>query len=63
MRSVQRENAWLLILLTIAGAVLYHFGCRLLDANGYSRWACVGLLSVIVLVFVFLTAGGRRAVR
>ena len=63
MRSVQRENCWLLVLLTIAGAVLYHFGCRLLDANGYSHWACMGLLCAIVLIFVFLTAGGRRAVR
>ena len=63
MRSVQRQHAWVLIFFSIAGAVLYHFGCRLLDANGYSRWACVGLLSAIVLAFVFLTAGGRRAVR
>jgi hypothetical protein len=63
MSSLPRQNYVVLIFWAIAGAVLYHFGCRLLEANGYSQWPCLFLLAAIVLVFVFLSAGRRRSVR
>ena len=53
----------MLIFWAVAGALLYHFGCRLLEANGYSHLPCIALLCVIVLVFIFLGAGRRRSVR
>lgn len=61
--SLPRQNAVVLVFWAVAGAVLYHFGCRLLDAYGYSRAPCIVLLGMIVLVFVFLGAGSRRSVR
>jgi len=63
MSSVPRQNVVVLVFWAVAGAVLYHFGCRLFEANGYSRWPCIILLAVIVLVFVFLGVGRRRSVR
>ena len=63
MNSLPRQNAVVLVFWAIAGAVLYHFGCRLLEANGYSHWPCIALLCAIILVFVFLSAGSRRSVR
>ncbi len=63
MSSLPRQNFILLVFWAVAGAVLYHFGCSLLEANGYSHWPCIALLAMIVLVFVFLSAGSRRSVR
>ncbi len=63
MRSLPRQNAVVLIFWAVAGAVLYHFGCQLLEANGYSQWPCIALLCLIILVFVFLGAGTPRSVR
>ena len=63
MSSLPRQNFVVLIFWAVAGAVLYHFGCRLLEANGYSRLPCLALFGAIVLVFVFLSAGRRRSVR
>ncbi len=63
MSSLPQQNAVLLVFWAVAGAVLYYFGCRLLEANGYSRWPCIFLLAVIVLVFLFLGGGSRRSVR
>ena len=56
------QHGWLLIFFAIAGAVLYYFGCRLLETNGLS-WACVPLLGLVILVFLFLTLGTRHTVR
>jgi hypothetical protein len=63
MSSLPRQNAVVLVFWAVAGAVLYHFGCRLLEANGYSNWPCIVLLGAVVLVFVFLSAGRHRSVR
>jgi hypothetical protein len=63
MSSLPRQNLVVLVFWAVAGAVLYHFGCQLLEANGYSRVPCIVLLCAIVLVFVFLSAGRRRSVR
>ncbi len=63
MSSLPRQNAVVLIFWAVAGAVLYHVGCRLLEANGYSKWPCLVLLGTIILVFVFLGAGKARSVR
>ena len=63
MNSVPRQNVWVLVFFSIAGAVLFRFGCQLLDANGYSHGYCIALLCMIVLVLVYLSAGSRRAVR
>lgn len=63
MTSLPRQNVVVLVFWAIAGAVLFHFGCRLFEANGYSHWPCLVLLAAIILVFVFLSAGTRRSVR
>jgi hypothetical protein len=56
------QHGWLLVFFAVAGAVLYFFGCRLLETNGY-HWACVPLLGIVILVFLFLTIGTRHSVR
>ncbi len=56
------HNVFLLICFGVAGTLLYGFGCRLLDTNGYSN-GCPALLVVLVAVFLYLTVGALRSAR